>query len=123
VVREDLTRWYLTLGERPEWCCTEWWFESGSKNVQSFNWTFEDYKTMSTDQLTLQEAYLSMFEFIVELYNRTKSDELGALLGDLSLLDDGSTADPAAWEDWLRCVEKARQNKIDANLKINPPIR
>ena len=57
--------------------------------------------TDHTDHLSLQEAYLSMFEFIVELYKRTKSDDLGAILGDLSLLPDGTTADPAAWNDWL----------------------
>ncbi|MFP3709937.1 hypothetical protein SB783_38645 [Paraburkholderia sp. SIMBA_009] len=77
--------------------------------------------TMHSDGLTLQEAYLSMFEFIVELYQRTKSDDLGAILGDLSLLEDGTTADPAAWGDWLRCVEKARRGGVDASLVITPP--
>ncbi|CAM2157420.1 conserved hypothetical protein [Paraburkholderia tropica] len=77
--------------------------------------------TIQTDRLTLQEAYLSMFEFLVELYQRTKSDELGSMLGDLSLLEDGTTADPAAWGDWLKCVEKARRGGIDASLGITPP--
>ncbi|WP_090685956.1 hypothetical protein [Paraburkholderia phenazinium] len=77
--------------------------------------------TTDTDRLTLQEAYLSMFEFIVELYQRTRSDDLGAMLGDLSLLADGTTADPAAWGDWLKCVEKARRRGVDASLVITPP--
>lgn len=75
---------------------------------------------MDGNSLTLKEAYLAMFEFIVELYQRTNSDELGSLLGDLSLLPDGSTADPAAWLDWLRCVEKARGGGVDADLVITP---
>ena len=73
---------------------------------------------MDTDNLNLQEAYLAMFAFIDELYLRTKSDELGSLLGDLSLLSDGTTADPSAWQDWLRCVDKARRRVVDANLRI-----
>jgi hypothetical protein len=68
--------------------------------------------------LSLQEAYLSMFEFIVELYRRTNSYDLGAILGDLSLLANGTTADPAAWNDWIKCVDKARKREVDANLVI-----
>lgn len=55
------------------------------------------------------------------LYQRTRSDELGSLLGDLSLLEDGITADPAAWGDWLRCIEKVRRGGVDADLKLKPP--
>jgi hypothetical protein len=77
--------------------------------------------TIQTDRLTLHEAYLSMFEFLVELYRRTNSDELGAILGDLSLLENGLTADPAAWGDWLRCVEKSRRGETDSSLVITPP--
>ncbi|MGD1901946.1 MAG: hypothetical protein ACFB9N_06875 [Geitlerinemataceae cyanobacterium] len=56
--------------------------------------------------LDYKEAYLAMYEFLNDFYDRTKSDEVGGLLGEMSLLGDGSTADPAAWEDWLRCIEK-----------------
>lgn len=73
------------------------------------------------DRLSFQEAYLAMYEFLIELYQRTQSDELGSLLGDLSLLEDGTTVDPAAWGDWLRCVEKARRGGVDANLALKPP--
>jgi hypothetical protein len=76
---------------------------------------------MENDRLTTQEAYFAMFEFIVELYRRTNSDDLGSLLGDLSLLSDGTTADPAAWGDWLKCVEKARRGGVDASLVITRP--
>lgn len=74
-----------------------------------------------TERLNLREAYLAMFAFLDELHQRTKWDALGSLLSDLSLLPDGTTADPAAWGDWLRCVEKARQGNVDARLVITPP--
>ena len=74
-----------------------------------------------TDSVTIKAAYLAMYEFLVELYERTQSDELGSLLGDLSLLADGTTADPAAWNDWLRCIEKARGGRVDARLELDPP--
>lgn len=54
---------------------------------------------MQPGDLTLQEAYLAMYEFLVQLYRRTRSDELGSLLGDLSVLEDGKPADPASWRD------------------------
>lgn len=73
------------------------------------------------DSVTLREAYLAMYEFLVELYQRTQSDELGSLLGDLSLLPDGTTADPAAWGDWLRCIERARGGRVDVSLVLPPP--
>jgi hypothetical protein len=76
---------------------------------------------MKTERLSLQEAYLAMFEFLAKVYERTKSDELGALLGEMSLLSDGTTADPAIWRDWLRCVEKSRRGDVPAKLKFMPP--
>ena len=79
--------------------------------------------TLDSERLTLHEAYLAMYEFIVELYQRTNSGDLGSLLGDISLLSDGTTADPAAWRDWLQCVEKARRGGIDAGLVITRPPR
>jgi hypothetical protein len=37
------------------------------------------------------------------------------MLGDMSLLPDGGTADPAIWGDWLKCVKEIKpdsENKI-----------
>jgi hypothetical protein len=63
----------------------------------------------ATDSLSTEEAYQAMFEFLDEYYARTKSDEVGALLGSLAInQDDCIPMDPGAWEDWLRAVERAR---------------
>lgn len=43
-----------------------------------------------------------MICFLEGYYNKTLSDDLGSLLGDLQLLDDGGTADPAVWYDWMK---------------------
>ena len=73
---------------------------------------------MNNPKLTTQEAYLAMYEFLGELYRRTKSDELGALLGGMSFLADGETADPAAWKDWLKCVQRILDGGGDAQLNL-----
>lgn len=58
------------------------------------------------DELTTQQAFKAMVLFLESFYERTKSDDVGGLLGDLILLKDGTTADPAAWDDWMKCVKK-----------------
>jgi len=44
--------------------------------------------------------------FLERYYQATRSDEVGGLLGGLSLLPDGSTADSAFQTEWLESVEK-----------------
>ncbi|MBW4637936.1 MAG: hypothetical protein KME05_06820 [Gloeocapsa sp. UFS-A4-WI-NPMV-4B04] len=61
-------------------------------------------------QLTRKQAFEAMVLFLEEFYNRTQSDDVGALLGQLILFEDSSTADPAAWYDWVECVEKVLNN-------------
>ena len=73
---------------------------------------------MPDKNLTPEIAYLAMYEFFDELYQRTKSDHLGVLLGSMSYLPEGRTADPATWSDWMRCVDKALTNDVDARLRI-----
>ncbi|ALE56525.1 hypothetical protein AC233_06925 [Burkholderia sp. HB1] len=73
---------------------------------------------MNAENLTPELAYLAMYEFLAELYQRTKSDELGSLLGSMSYLADGETADPAVWTDWMRCVTKVLVGEGDAKLKL-----
>lgn len=57
-------------------------------------------------QLTHLEAFKSMHCFLEKYYEQTSSDEIGVLLGEMRLLEDNSTADPAVWEDWIICIEK-----------------
>ena len=61
--------------------------------------------------LTKRQAFDAMFCFLDGFFSRTNSDDVGALLGDL-LYDfvneagDPETHDPAAWDDWLKCVNE-----------------
>jgi len=70
------------------------------------------------DQLDIRTAYAAMYEFLIGYYERTKSDDVGALLGSMSLLEDGGTADPAIWQDWLESIEKAKGQVVDQSLGL-----
>lgn len=60
---------------------------------------------MNDKELTMQEAYLAMISFLDQIYDRTKSDDLGAILGSMAILEDGKPADPAFSDDWEEAVE------------------
>lgn len=68
--------------------------------------------TKKTD-LNQHEAYLAMFEFLENFYERTKSDDVAVLLSSMSLLEDGQPADSAIWGDWLRCISIVKQGHTD----------
>ena len=68
--------------------------------------------------LTTKEAYAAMYLFLGELYERAGYDQLGGILGGMSLLNDGTTADPAYWHDWLRMVEKSKGQNPDMGLHL-----
>src|SRR5262245_32663247 len=70
------------------------------------------------EKLTLQDAYRAMYIFVAELYARAELDQLGGILGGMSLLEDGKPADPAMWNDWLRAVAKARTGEVDIQLRL-----
>ncbi|RKH66231.1 hypothetical protein [Corallococcus aberystwythensis] len=72
------------------------------------------------DVLTIQEPYAAMYEFLKEQYGLSPSDELGGLLGSMSLLADGTPADAAVWTDWMRAVQNARQGAVDMRLNLTP---
>jgi len=62
----------------------------------------------NVETLTARQAFDAMVLFLENYYQQTKSDDVGALLGDLSfdIWSNGSTADPGAWSDWMECVHK-----------------
>ena len=57
--------------------------------------------------LTENQAYAAMFHFLDRIYDRTKSNDLGTLLGGMSMLADGSPADPAIISEWRLAIEFA----------------
>jgi len=68
--------------------------------------------------MTSEQAYAAMYFFLEDMYARTRSDELGGLLGDLSLLGDGLPADRAVAADWQRAVEKAMKEGRAGTLEL-----
>lgn len=69
-------------------------------------------------QLNEHQAYLAMFAFLEAQYRSTASDDLGALLGSLSLLPDGSPADTALGSEWHASVEAALSGRVNASLSL-----
>ena len=64
------------------------------------------------EKLTQEQAFVATIEFLDNYYQQTQSDDIGALLGSLQLLEDGKPADPAMWYDWLQSVKETLPNKI-----------
>jgi|JFJP01.1.fsa_nt_gi hypothetical protein len=58
------------------------------------------------EKLTIEQAFKVMVIFLEDYYKRTHSDEIGILLGDLQLMEDGNPGDPASWSDWLISARK-----------------
>lgn len=73
---------------------------------------------MSEINLTKEQAFLAMYSFLDGYYQLTKSDGVGGLLGDLSLLPDGAPADAAALQDWDAAVQKVLNGEVDAYLQL-----
>lgn len=70
-------------------------------------------------KVTPMEALKAMILFWNDVYERTESAEIGAVLGDLSILPDGATADPAAYNDFMVCLRKViNGDDQDAMLNI-----
>lgn len=73
------------------------------------------------DKITVKEAYAAMYAYLQMLYDTTGSDDLGGFLGSMSLLEDGTPADPGVWEDWMRAVQRARDGQIHLALDLTKP--
>ncbi len=72
----------------------------------------------SVQHLTIDQAYLAMFAFLENQFRSMGSDDIGGLLGSLSLLPDGSPADPAHRQEWASAVYAALNMKVDAKLGL-----
>lgn len=72
------------------------------------------------DKITVLAAYTAMYDFLEKEFELTQSSDIAVLLNGMSMLEDGSSADAAAWVDWLDSVKKAQNNECDIRLKILP---
>jgi hypothetical protein len=56
--------------------------------------------------MTERQGFAAMVLFLKEFYRQTQYDDIGRLLSELEMSPGGSTADPAAWFDWMNAVNK-----------------
>lgn len=69
--------------------------------------------------LTLKQAYLVMFCMMDTYYERTKLDDISALLGSFNpyLFEGKISAEPAVWSDWVNCVKKITSHDYLRKMK------
>lgn len=70
------------------------------------------------DKISVKEAYNAMFSFLEDLYVKYEFDQLGGLLGSMSILPDGSPADQAMWDDWIKCIQKVKGEGIASSMHL-----
>jgi hypothetical protein len=58
--------------------------------------------------ITEREAFIAMRLFLEQFYARAGND-METLIADITLESDGKSLDPAAWDDWLRCINDAKK--------------
>ena len=68
-------------------------------------------------QLTQDQAYLAMYAFLDRQFS-LGCEELGGILGSMSLLADGSPADQAFVQEWQDAVAAALSGNVGAQLKL-----
>ena len=55
------------------------------------------------------EAFKAMFSFLENYYEQTQADDIGTLLGSLTLLEDNRPIDSGMWEEWLEAIKKIKK--------------
>lgn len=59
-----------------------------------------------------EQAYVAMFEFIQEYWERvSRPEEIGDLLGKMRYTPGAGTVDPEMWQRWLAAIEKVQANR------------
>ena len=86
-------------------------------NDKDINRVIENIKKMKNDKVNEayiwdeQNVFIDLYDILKGYYDETKSDMIGALLGQIVLFEDGTTSDPASWNDWMVAVNKIMDSK------------
>jgi hypothetical protein len=57
------------------------------------------------ERLTADQAHRAMRAYLERQLARAPDIDVAQVLTDCQMLPDGRSADPAAWREWLDCVE------------------
>lgn len=81
--------------------------EDVTKAIEYIRINKDDIINNNYDEL---EGYKLMISLLDSYYNITDSDNIGAFLGEIDLIDGNTTMDPAAWEDWIDAINTVVNN-------------
>lgn len=70
------------------------------------------------EKMTKKQAYLAMFSFLEDYYERTRSDEIGSILSGMCLTKDAMPMDIAYWDEWEQAVKKSLDGHVDAEMRL-----
>jgi hypothetical protein len=70
--------------------------------------------------LTEDQAYAAMYYFLDQIWSRVNTMELVDVLSDMTLLPDGTLADPAVSEEWKEAVDYALNGGKAGVLELGP---
>lgn len=70
-------------------------------------------------QLTQEQAYLAMYSFLAKQFS-LGSEELGGILGSMSLLPDGTPTDSVFASDWTEAVAAALSGSVSSHPALKP---
>jgi len=71
---------------------------------------------MDSDEILT--AYQCMYTFLDNLYRKTDSEYLAGLLGDMARLEDGISADPAIWQEWLEACRLVASGEVNDQFRL-----
>jgi len=66
----------------------------------------------------MQQAFYAMVLFLEKQFESTQDDGIAMLLGDLRILPEGITADPAAWSEWKEAVQTVLNSQPSDKPKL-----
>ena len=75
------------------------------------------------EKITVDQAFRTMILLLKKYQERKDSDAIASMLSDLLICPDGQTADPAAGEEWLECLQKAIVDENTGKYTIELPWR
>jgi hypothetical protein len=67
--------------------------------------------------MTEEQAYKAMFLYLDAYFERKPDAELGSVLSDIQILEDGGPADPAVTQDWKQAVRRATGSNEDSPIR------